>query len=104
MSAPFLGPQGLYMSSGRSLRLVLVVESLRNYLQARVERGRVKVHYCRHKVVWDAVNSLIRRGYSVHTAIDKIYDVYGQEKNVTQIINQMLKDRRTTGGHPMLSL
>ena len=31
-------------------------------LFTRVERGRVKVHYCRRQVVWDTVAALVRAG------------------------------------------
>jgi hypothetical protein len=72
-------------------------------LFTRVERGRNKFIYYRRKVVWDSVAEQIRRGYSAQTAIDRIYEVYGQELSVTQIINKMLIDRRT-GGKPQLRI
>ena len=72
-------------------------------LFTRVERGRIKFIYYRRKVVWDSVAEQIRRGYSAQTAIDRIYEVYGQELSVTQIINKMLIDRHT-GGNPQLRI
>ena len=67
-----------------------------DYLQGRVERGRVKVQYCCHRFVWDTVAALVRAGFPAHTAIDKIYEVYGgQDKTVTQIVNQMMQDHCT---------
>ena len=47
------------------------------------------------------MTGLVRAGYTAHAAIDRIYEAYGPEKTVTQILNQMLKDRRN-GGHPQL--
>ena len=55
------------------------------------ERGKVKHKYHRRKVVWDLISRLIRAG---HTACDRIYNVYGQDKSVTYIINKLKNDRR----------
>ena len=57
------------------------------------ERGRVKFKYSRRKVLWDCVSLLVRAGHTAHTAIDCIYDIYGNE-SVTTIINAMRRDRR----------
>jgi hypothetical protein len=65
-----------------------------------IERGRVKFKYCQRKVVWDCIDRLARSGYTAQTAIDKIYDVYGQT-TVTRIIERMRHDA-TGGGHPAL--
>ena len=73
-------------------------------LLTRVERGRVKVQYCRRRVVWDTVAALVRAGFTAHTAIDKIYEVYGQDKTVTQIVNEMMRDRCTGASHPQLRI
>ena len=72
-------------------------------LFTRVERGRVKCLYCRRKVLWEAVARLVRAGFTAHVAIDRIYEAYGVDKTVSQIINQMMKDRRN-GGHPLLQV
>jgi hypothetical protein len=68
-----------------------------------VERGRVKYTYHRRKVVWDQVALMIRAGYTAQTAIDRIYEVHGVNRNVTYIINQMRRDRMT-GGNPLLNV
>ena len=49
------------------------------------ERGRVKHKYSLRKVFWDQVIKMIRRGYTAHTAIDKIYEVYTARDSVTNI-------------------
>ena len=59
--------------------------------------------YYRRKVVWDTVALLIRAGYTAETAVQKIYDTYGQDQSVTKIIKRMLDDRRG-GGHPNLQV
>jgi hypothetical protein len=59
-----------------------------------VERGRVKFKYSRRKVVWDTISRLMRAGLTSDTAIDRIYAAYGPDQSVTEIINQMLHDRR----------
>ena len=66
------------------------------------ERGQVKYVYSRRKVAWDVIAVLVGApGYTVHTAIDKVYDEYGRDEPVTTIINHMRQDRMT-GGHPEL--
>jgi hypothetical protein len=60
-----------------------------------VERGQVKHKFTRRKVVWDAVERLVRGGLQANVAIDRIYQAYGRELTVTMIINRMLRDRRT---------
>ena len=67
------------------------------------QRGQVKQMYYRRKVVWDTVALLVRAGYTAETAVDKIYDTYGQDQSVTKIIKRMLDDRRG-GGHPNLQV
>ena len=64
------------------------------------ERGKNRFAYSRRKVVWDKIKELLRAGYSSHTAIDKIYEAY-PNMTVTQIINQMRKDKER-GGHELL--
>ena len=67
------------------------------------ERGKVKHAYSRRKVVWDKIGEMIRSGWSSDEACNKIYDAYGAQSNITQIIKQMKKDKRT-GGHPSLRM
>ena len=57
------------------------------------ERGKVKYKYTRRKIVWDTISTLTNSGLHSHVAIDRIYDYYGREKTVTQIINLMRSDR-----------
>ena len=66
------------------------------------ERRAVKYKYHRRKVVWDTVASLICSGYTADTACNHIYEVYGNNKTITQIINLMCTDQHFMGGHPML--
>ena len=58
-----------------------------------VERGRNKHIYSRMRVFWDAVVKLMARRYTADSAIDRISEVYGRRLSVTQVINQMKKDR-----------
>jgi hypothetical protein len=67
------------------------------------ERGRVKYTYHRRKVVWDQVALMIRAGHTAQTAIDRICEVHGVNRSVTQIINRMRRDR-STGGNPLLNV
>ena len=67
------------------------------------QRGQVKQMYYQRKVVWDTVALLVRAGYTAETAVQKIYDMYGQDQSVTKIIKWMLDDRRG-GGHPNLQV
>ena len=66
-----------------------------------VERGRVKFNYSLRKHFWDLTTTMIRRGYSHNTAIDKIYSVYTTRISVTKILRKIRTDKRR-GGHPEL--
>jgi hypothetical protein len=48
------------------------------------ERGKDRQNYYRRKVVWDAIASLIRRNYSVASAIDLIHQCYGKNTSITK--------------------
>ena len=50
--------------------------------------------YSRRKVVWDLVSSLVRMGDTAEAAIDKIYAVYGGQTSVTNIINELKRDKK----------
>jgi len=63
----------------------------------------VKYVYHRRKVLWDKVAEMVTSGLSANEACNRIYEVYGESSSVTQIINQMRRDRRN-GGHPALRL
>ena len=65
------------------------------------ERGKVKYLYHRRKVVWEKVTEMVRSGYIARDACNKIYEVYGANLSVTNIINLMRRDRKN-GGHPNL--
>ena len=67
------------------------------------ERGLVKYTYHRRKVLWDKVAEMVRSGWSANEACNRIYEVYGENLSVTQILNLMRKDR-TNGGHPLLRM
>ena len=56
------------------------------------ERGKVTYKYTRRKVVWDVITTLTNSGLHSHVAIDRIYDYYGRDKTITQVINLMRKD------------
>ena len=49
--------------------------------------------YSHRRVFWDAVVKLMARGYMADSAIDRISGAYGRRLSVTQVINQMNKDR-----------
>ena len=65
------------------------------------ERGKVKSVYCRRKVFWDVVASLVNAGHTSEVAIDKVYACYSRGKSVTTILLNMVQDRKN-GGHPNL--
>ena len=65
------------------------------------ERGRSKYAYSLRKSFWDLVVSMISHGYNHNTAIDKIYEVYGN-LSVVKILRLIRTDKRT-GGHDELS-
>jgi len=49
------------------------------------------------KVVWDKIGEMVLCGWSSYEACNKIYNVYGPNKNVTYIINAMRTDRKSGG-------
>jgi hypothetical protein len=58
----------------------------------------VRYKFHRRKVVWDRIAQMIRQGHTYLTAIDEIYQVYGESSTVTEIINRMRTDQMA-GGH-----
>jgi hypothetical protein len=58
------------------------------------ERSQQKHKYSRRKVVWDAIDRMVLRGFTAQVAIDRIYQHYGRELSVTKVINNMLRDCR----------
>ena len=65
------------------------------------ERGKVKSVYCRRKVFWDVITSLVNAGHTSEIAIDKMYACYVRGISVTNILLNMVQDRKN-GGHPNL--
>ena len=66
------------------------------------ERGRWKHKYTRRKVFWDFVKGMINAGQTINIAIDRLYQVYGRDKSVTAIINQLRRDRNANRLHVAL--
>ena len=58
------------------------------------ERGANKFSFSRRKVFWDTVEELVKRGNTSDVSIDKIYRVYGWNKSVTKILNEMRSDKK----------
>ena len=57
------------------------------------ERGRCKHKYCFRKPFWHLVAQMIQIGYTSNTAIDKIYDAYGEFGSVTKMLREIKRDR-----------
>jgi hypothetical protein len=53
------------------------------------ERGKVKHSYYKRKFLWEKVSEMVRSGMIAQESCNKIYEVYGQNLSVTQILNQM---------------
>lgn len=62
------------------------------------ERGACKTKYCRRKVFWDGMQSLIDRRWSVDDAIQRVQAFYGSTLSVSDILLAMIKDRRQNNG------
>ena len=58
------------------------------------------VNCCRRKIVWNAIDRMVRSGLMAQVACDRIYEVYGRG-TVMEIIKLMRKDERE-GGHRQL--
>jgi hypothetical protein len=88
---------------GTSMRRVLV-DAKQHDIFSREERGRAKHKYHRRKVVWDCIAELVRAGFTSQVAIDRVYQVYGENTAVTRIINRMKQDRQADIVHPSLQV
>lgn len=66
------------------------------------ERGRCKHKYHRRNVFWKAVCHMVNGGHDSRTAIDLIYNIYGEGQSVTNIINGLKRDKRNNTLHPNL--
>jgi hypothetical protein len=64
----------------------------------------VKYKYTRRKVVWDVIKKLVDLGHSSQRAIDMIYNVYGAQTCLTDIINRMRKDKMNGTLNPNLRM
>lgn len=63
--------------------------------------GGVKQKWYRRNVVWQCIERLVRGGDTAQVAVNKIHQAYGYNLSITEIINLMIRDKRT-GGHPNL--
>ena len=68
------------------------------------ERGKEKYKFCRRKVLWDLVGEMVRSGLEANVAIDRIYHVYGANRTITYILNQLKVDKRNNTLHPTLRM
>ena len=66
--------------------------------------GQNKYKYCRRKVFWDLVSDLIRVGMTANVAIDRIYQVYGVNRGVMYLINNLRRDWNNNTLHPQLQV
>jgi hypothetical protein len=73
-------------------------------LFSETERGQVKYKYSRRKVIWDVIRNLVSLGHSSQWAIDMIYNVYGPQTSVTEIINRLRKDKNNGTLNPNLQI
>jgi hypothetical protein len=73
-------------------------------LFSEAERGRVKFKYSRRKVIWDVVRNMVSLGHTANRAIDLIYEVYGPQTSVTDIINRLRKDKNKGTLNPNLQI
>jgi hypothetical protein len=62
----------------------------------------VKHKYHRWNVVWKIINDMVKLGFTVETAIDRIYAVYGAPTSVTNIINGIKRDKKAGTLSPSL--
>ncbi len=58
-----------------------------------LERGANRYAYSWRKNYWDAVGSLLTKGYSVDSAIDRVYEAYGKNYSVTAILDAIIVDK-----------
>jgi len=61
-----------------------------------IERGRNKFKYSRRKIIWNAIDRMVRSGNTAQVAIDKIYEEYGRLP-VMRLIKEMRQDERNGG-------
>jgi hypothetical protein len=61
------------------------------------EQGRDKYRFYRRKHVWDIVVNLVNAGVQARVAIDRIYNHYGANMSVSNIIKDIMRDKRNGG-------
>jgi hypothetical protein len=67
------------------------------------ERGANKSLYCRRKVFWDCIDIHCKMGFDWRVAVNKVYEAYGNNLPVTQILLAMTADK-ARNGHPNLRI
>ena len=55
------------------------------------ERGRCKHRFCQRKPFWLLIGKMVSEGYTANVAIDKVYDVYGGNGSITNILSEIKK-------------
>lgn len=58
------------------------------------EKAPVRTVISRRKILWDAVDQLVKRSHTSDTAIDKIYEHYGKDLPVNRILLLMRADKK----------
>jgi len=58
------------------------------------ERGANRCAYSRRKNFWNAICSLMTKGYSADTAIDRVYEVYQKSQCVSVILDAIIADKQ----------
>ncbi len=61
------------------------------------ERGKVRFMYCRRKIVWDAIEALVKKGLTSDVAIDPIYSECGGQNTKVNDVIKILKHFRQVG-------
>jgi len=60
-----------------------------------IERGLVATQYCRRLKIWSEINSRIRSGVTAEVAIDDMYEKYGSNCTITEIINSITEEQKS---------
>jgi hypothetical protein len=68
------------------------------------ERDCVKQTFHHRKILWDMISGLTRQGFTANSAIDAIYNIYGQQTSVTNIINGVKRDKKHGTLNPNLQV
>ena len=63
----------------------------------RHERGAVRHLYSKRLIVWKLADDLVRMGYTVDGAIDRIYSVYGHKTSNIILIRMIIADKKVGG-------